>query len=518
MAGQSAILDMLFDKSEGILKEEVPEIQTLDFSNLGLMSEDFGTLFGDCLLADIEKSTAPQTPSAFTDHDYVMQPAKSPAGSDSGVSVDSGGNSPRNSENDMSQFSNDVTSMSGSPHSDFQYSPHQMVPNDELSPVSVADQLSCSPGQTEIDNMDLEHFDFSELDTIDTSALISDKYGGGIMDEDVSIDLGSHTDLMTFDTTTNTAVNYDGSETKTIKIIKVSATTESLPFTMKDVSTGTKLGNFPELKLSEEEKDLLSKEGVNIPTDMPLTKEEERALKAVRRKIRNKVSAKESRKRKMDYVDGLEKRVKKCTQENHTLHKKVDQLEKQNVTLLNQLKKLQTILSLKSTRTAQASTCVMVLLLSFAFLIVPNFNPFRDSDSMEDLKAVKMPGNSRNLLHKSGDDLLPGDDNPYGITVKPAEFWEQPPKTPVLPEFGKAVIQDLEIDGDDEIEKETLNTNNQENVVYVQIEKSVGGVDMESNVTYVSSEAEYNKDTMSESNESPVEANTNKGTKRKHDL
>lgn len=32
MAGQtSAILDMLFDQSDGILKEEVPEIQTLDF-------------------------------------------------------------------------------------------------------------------------------------------------------------------------------------------------------------------------------------------------------------------------------------------------------------------------------------------------------------------------------------------------------------------------------------------------------------------------------------------------------
>ena len=44
---------------------------------------------------------------------------------------------------------------------------------------------------------------------------------------------------MTFDTTTNTEHNPDGSATKTIKIIKVSqpSSQNTLPFTMKDVSS-----------------------------------------------------------------------------------------------------------------------------------------------------------------------------------------------------------------------------------------------------------------------------------------
>ncbi|XP_013169907.1 PREDICTED: uncharacterized protein LOC106119457 isoform X2 [Papilio xuthus] len=133
---------------------------------------------------------------------------------------------------------------------------------------------------------------------------------------------------------------------------------------------------YPRLVLTAEERRLLAKEGISLPTSYPLTKQEERELKRIRRKIRNKISAQDSRKRKKEYVDGLEDRVKQCTAENQTLMRRIKLLQSQNQTLSAQLKRLQSVLTGVSTntssKTAQPATCLLVLLLSVALVALPS--------------------------------------------------------------------------------------------------------------------------------------------------
>lgn len=125
--------------------------------------------------------------------------------------------------------------------------------------------------------------------------------------------------------------------------------------------------------LTEEEKRTLVAEGYPIPTKLPLTKAEEKALKKVRRKIKNKISAQESRRKKKEYVEALEKRMESYSHENGELRKKVENLETTNESLAQQLERLQAIVNkvsrpIKASAT-QTGTCLMVLVLCFAVFL-----------------------------------------------------------------------------------------------------------------------------------------------------
>lgn len=132
-----------------------------------------------------------------------------------------------------------------------------------------------------------------------------------------------------------------------------------------------KLQGTGPLILTEEEKRTLIAEGYPIPTKLPLTKAEEKALKKIRRKIKNKISAQESRRKKKEYMDSLEKKVESCSNENSELRKKVEVLENTNRTLLQQLQRLQAMVAGKVSRSCKAAstqtgTCLMVVVLCFA--------------------------------------------------------------------------------------------------------------------------------------------------------
>ncbi|NXS98089.1 CREB3 protein, partial [Jacana jacana] len=145
---------------------------------------------------------------------------------------------------------------------------------------------------------------------------------------------------------------------------------------------------FPELVLTEEEKQLLEKEGVSFPAYGPLTNNEERLLKKVRRKIRNKQSAQDSRRRKKIYMDGLENRVAACTAQNNELQKKVQVLQNQNTSLLEQLQKLQALVKRSTVKTATAKTCTMVVFLSFCLILSPSFCSLGNREPQPEVRVL----------------------------------------------------------------------------------------------------------------------------------
>ncbi|XP_059687625.1 cyclic AMP-responsive element-binding protein 3-like protein 3 [Gavia stellata] len=208
--------------------------------------------------------------------------------------------------------------------------------------------------------------------------------GPGVPHAEVSIDLDMwHPGFFLEESQDLPAVSPPASCTLTVKDLLLSGSSDAQPQVPGSLLRQSQ-GQFQELVLTEDEKKLLAKEGVSLPTQLPLTKYEERVLKKIRRKIRNKQSAQESRKKKKEYIDGLESRMSACTAQNQELQRKVLHLEKQNSSLLEQLKKLQALVVQSSNKAAQTGTCIAVLLLSFALIVFPSVSPFAASKAEAD--------------------------------------------------------------------------------------------------------------------------------------
>ncbi|XP_032422473.1 cyclic AMP-responsive element-binding protein 3-like protein 3-B isoform X1 [Xiphophorus hellerii] len=155
--------------------------------------------------------------------------------------------------------------------------------------------------------------------------------------------------------------------------------------------------SLQELVLNEDEKKLLAKEGISLPCKLPLSKFEERILKKIRRKIRNKRSAQESRKKKREYVDRLEGRMTACSAQNLQLQRKIQKLEETNNALLEQLSRLQALLPNSSCKTTNRGTCILVLLLCFSMLISSNIQPVPYSQRSH-AEYTRTAESSRSLL------------------------------------------------------------------------------------------------------------------------
>lgn len=146
--------------------------------------------------------------------------------------------------------------------------------------------------------------------------------------------------------------------------------TSELPRHIQDVRERVKreLGVTANLHLTDEERKLLADEGVELPEDLPLTKAEERILKKVRRKIRNKRSAMASRRRKKEYISNVEEKYVESKDENDELKKRVKFLEQQNFNLMTQLRKLrESVMSLPKSGHACALGVVFFSLFVFCY-------------------------------------------------------------------------------------------------------------------------------------------------------
>lgn len=403
--GDADILDLLFDSGSGIIGEQttssdrqqsnnmlftddqlkkpaglMTDFDTTDWSSSvldldGLDNHDFlNSLMDTNLPDDVKQQQQQMTPAAMkqvNDHAYSISPA-SPH-SDSGIS--NGPYSPSNSSTGIDDMGFDLERELFAPLDLKSYETE-----DQGNSPSLLDAMSESSSPGLYGNESPVSFDFEDL----LSQSSADPVKGITISTDES--------------------------TKVIKVLSVNGNRQTSLLTTLNTKQQTPTvpsSHHAELVLADEEKDLLRKEGIQLPSHLPLTREEEKILRSVRRRIRNKASARNSRRKKQDYMEALEKRVKICTDEKRHLEKKVSSLEKQNSTLVGQLKKLQKLVTEGTRQTARTGTCAMILALSFALVLLPNYQSFLGANDTSLSSSEAGGRQTRNLLSKPEDFINP---------------------------------------------------------------------------------------------------------------
>ncbi|CAH8579372.1 unnamed protein product [Schistosoma guineensis] len=99
------------------------------------------------------------------------------------------------------------------------------------------------------------------------------------------------------------------------------------------------------VKLTSEEYKMLQRIGCQLPIKFPLSQTNEKAIRTVRRKIRNKLSAQASRAKRQRYVIDLERRYSMCTEEIKQLRRQVYELEEDKRSLTIHLRKLRSYIN-----------------------------------------------------------------------------------------------------------------------------------------------------------------------------
>ncbi|CAF2887781.1 unnamed protein product [Rotaria sp. Silwood2] len=151
-----------------------------------------------------------------------------------------------------------------------------------------------------------------------------------------------------------------------------------------------KLPTSGPLLLTDEELKLIKQEGYQIPTKLPLNKTEEKILKKIRRKIKNKISAQESRRKKKEYVDTLERQIAKYIDENGALKERVSTMEKNQRSLMQELQSLRSMVGKGTPTTGKV---LMVLCLFFAVLF-GIWSPIVNKQSVDDFMRSSNDGSS----------------------------------------------------------------------------------------------------------------------------